>query len=124
MARLYKLHADVIILGDERVVVTAEHGGFWLSGTPWPGDGFTVSGDRVPLRKVFFLEHGSRNALIPDTRLTLYGLLFQQLFLPFWREDALGFAVYFAHQLITAVPACRLAFVNDRTAIEFLHGQG
>lgn len=123
LARLYKLHADVIILGDERVVVTAEHGGFWLSGTPWPGDGFTVSGDRVPLRKVFFLEHGSRNALIPDTRLTLYGLLFQQLFLPFWREDALGFAVYFAHQLITAVPACRLAFVNDRTAIEFLHGQ-
>ena len=124
LANLYKPHKNVIILGDERVVVTTEQGRFWLSGTPWPGDGFRVSGDRVPLRKVFFLEHGSCNAVIPDTRLALYGLLFQQLFLPFWHDEGLGFAVNFAHGLITAVPACRLAFVNDRTAVEFLRARG
>jgi len=61
--------------------------------------------------------------VIADTRLTLYGLLFQQLFLPFWHDEALGFAVNFAHELITAVPACRLAFVNDRTAVEFLRAR-
>jgi hypothetical protein len=124
LANLYKPHEDVTILGDERVVVTTEQGQFWLSGTPWPGDGFKVSADRVPLRKTFFLEHGSSNALIADTRLTLYGLLFQQLFLPFWDEEALGFAVNFAHELITAVPAYRLAFVNDRTAVEFIRARG
>ena len=79
-----------------------------------------MSAATVPLHKVFFLEHGSRNAVIADTRLTLYGLLFQQLFLPFWDDEALGFAVNFAHELITALPAHRLAFVNDRTAVEFL----
>jgi hypothetical protein len=124
LAKLYKPHEDVTIIGDERVVVTTEHGRFWLSGTPWPGDGFRVSGDRVPLRQIFFLEHGSSNALIADTRLTLYGLLFQQLFLPFWHDEALGFAVNFAHELITAVRACRLAFVNDRTAVEFVRARG
>jgi len=120
LANLYKPHQGVAILGDERVVVTKEDGQFWLSGTPWPGDEVDVSADTVPLRKVFFLEHGARNALIPDRHLTLYGLLFQQLFLPFWDGEALAFAVTFAHELLTALPAHRLAFVNDPTAVEFL----
>src|SRR2546428_10904363 len=102
--RLYKPHQGVTILGDERVVVTKEDGRFWLSGTPWPGGGFTVSAATVPLRNVFFLEHGSRNAVLAATRLTLHGLPFQQLFRPSWDDEALGFAVNFAHELITPLP--------------------
>jgi hypothetical protein len=123
LATLYKPYPDVTIIGDERVIVTTEQGQFWLSGTPWPGDGFRVSGHRVPLRRIFFLEHGSDNAVIADTRFALYSLLFQQLFLPFWHHEALGFAMNFAHELITVLPAHRLAFVNDRTAIEFVRAE-
>src|SRR5436309_3177922 len=108
LANLYKRYKGVTNLGDERVIATKEEGRFWLSGTPWPGGAFRVSGHRVPLRKIFFLEHGSCNALIGDARLTHYGLLFQQLFLPFWHGEALGFAVNFAHELIAALPAHRL----------------
>jgi len=123
LANLYKPHRDVTILGDERVVVTEEEGRFWLSGTPWPGEGSTVSADTVPLRKVFFLEHGAQNVLISDSFLNLYGLFFQQLFLPFWNREALAFAMHFGEELLSAVPAARLAFVNDARVIQFLRSQ-
>jgi hypothetical protein len=120
LANLYKPSRYVTILGDERVVVTKKDGQFWLSGTPWPGGALTVSAETVPLRKVFFLEHGTRNALITDSFLNLYSLFFQQLFLQFWSGEALAFATQFVEELIRTVPACRLSFVNDARVIEFL----
>jgi hypothetical protein len=126
LANLYKprqSNGGVTILGDERVVVTKEDGQFWLSGTPWPGEGFTVSADTVPLRKVFFLEHGTQNVLISDSLINLHGLFFQQLFLPFWKREALAFALRFGDELLSTVPAARLAFVNDARVIEFLRSQ-
>ena len=120
LANLYKPYSGVSILGDERVVVTRLGEQFWLSGTPWPGGGFTVSHDTVPLRRIFCLEHGPRNALIPDAYLNLYGLLFQQIFLPFWNGEALAFAMGLGEELVRTVPTCRLAFVNDARVIAFL----
>jgi len=123
LANLYKPHQDVTILGDERVVVTQADGQFWLSGTPWPGEGFTVSADTVPLRKIFFLEHGRSNVLLSDSLLTFYGLFFQQLFLPFWNGEALEFAMRFGEEILQTIPAQHLAFVNDARVIEFLREQ-
>jgi hypothetical protein len=123
LAKLYKPFQDVVILGDERVVVTQAGGQFWLSGTPWPGEAFTVSPETVPLRKIFFLEHGPRNEFIADRVINLCGLFVQQMFLPYWNSEALGFALAFAEQLIRTLPACRLAFVNDARVIQFLRTQ-
>lgn len=123
LANLYKPHKGVSILSDERVVVTQIGGQFWLSGTPWPGGGFTVSAETVPLRMVFFLEHGTCNELIADRLINLSGLFFQQLFLPFWNGEALGFALSLAEELLSTVPSSRLSFVNDPQVIEFLRRQ-
>ena len=123
LANLYKPYQSnggVTILSDERVIVTKEDGRFWLSGTPWPGEGLTVSSETVPLRKVFFLEHGTGNRLISDRLINLHGLFFQQLFLPFWNREALAFALQFGEELLSTVPVARLAFVNDARVIEFL----
>ena len=124
LAKLYQPSRDVTILGDERVVVTRAAGQFWLSGTPWPGDAFTVSPDTVPLRKIFFLEHGLRNELISDSFLNLYGLFFQQTFLPFWNREAMAFAMGFVEELFKALPANHLSFVNDARVIDFLRSAG
>ncbi len=123
LAQLYAPHRDVTILGDERLVVTQAEGQFWMSGTPWPGEAMTVAPDTVPLCKIFFLEHGKRNELVPDTFVNLFGLLFQQLFLPFWNGEALSFALGFAEELLRSLPAYRLPFVNDARVIEFLRSQ-
>jgi len=125
LSELYRAHGDdVTILSDERVIVTRRAGQFWLSGTPWPGGGFMVSPDTVPLREIFFLEHGPRNAMIADTPLRLYALLFQQMFLAFWNREALEWAMALADDLVRALPAHRLSFVNDASVIEFLDGHG
>jgi len=123
LANLYKSYRDVTILGDERIIVTKQDGRFWLSGTPWPGGGFTVSAQTVPLREVFFLEHSPYNVLIPDRLAILYGLFFKQLFLPFWNGEALAFAMQFGEEVLNAVPASRLAFVDDARVIEFLRNR-
>ena len=123
LANLYKSYRDVTILGDERIIVTKQDGRFWLSGTPWPGGGFTVSAQTVPLREIFFLEHGPHNVLIPDRLAILHRLFFQQLFLPFWNGEALAFAMQFGEEVLNAVPASRLAFVDDARVIEFLRNR-
>ncbi len=120
LGKLYLAHSDVTILGDERLVVTQAGGQFWLSGTPWPGDAFTTSPETVPLRRVFFLEHGRTNRLIADSFMNLYGLFFQQVFLPFWDGQALAFAMRFSEEVLRALPAKRLSFVNDASVVEFL----
>jgi GTPase SAR1 family protein len=126
LANLYKsnrCHREVTILSDERVIVTKEDDQFYLSGTPWAGGAFTVSAETVPLRKVFFLERGRQNELISDSLINLHTRLFQQLFLPFWHRQGLEFAMQFAHELLSAIPAARLGFVNDTQVIEFLSAQ-
>lgn len=120
LGKLYLAHSDVTILGDERLVVTQAGGQFWLSGTPWPGESFTISPETVPLRRVFFLEHGPTNRLIADRFMNLYGLFFQQVFLPFWDSQGLAFSMRFSEEVLRAFPAERLSFVNNASVVEFL----
>lgn len=120
LGKLYLAHSGVTILGDERLVVTQAGGQFWLSGTPWPGEAFATSPETVPLRRVFFLEHGPTNRLITDHFMNLYSLFFQQVFLPFWDSQALAFAMRFSDEVLRALPAERLSFVNNASVVEFL----
>jgi len=123
LAQLYQSCQHGRILGDERLVITKAGDEFWMSGTPWPGEAMTVAPDSVPLRRIFFLEHGKRNELVSDTLVNLFGLLFQQLLLPFWNGEALSFAIRFAEELLTSLPAYRFPFVNDARVIDFLRSQ-
>ena len=120
LANLYKSRQDVAVLGDERVVVTQIGGELYLSGTPWPGGAFSVSPETVPLKKVFFIEHGTRNQLIEEPLIRLSSLLVQQLFLPFWNGGALAFSLGLVEKLLIETPSYRLPFVNDETVIDFL----
>lgn len=43
------------ILSDERIALRREGGGYWVYGTPWPGEGEKVSSASQPLRALFVL---------------------------------------------------------------------
>ena len=120
LANLYKGQPGVTILSDERIVLRQIDGEFFVSGTPWPGGGFMVSAETVPITQIFFLHHAPANALEAEDAMTGCSLLLQQTFLPFWNRDALAFALRFGEELLGSVPAHRLGFVNDASVIEFL----
>ncbi len=120
LANLYRAHSGARVLGDERVIVRRGEDGFLIAGTPWPGSFFETSAEPVCLRRIFFLEHAQRNLVIPDGLTNLLGLLFQQLFLPRWHRESLGFALEFAEALLTSIPTARLGFVNTPEVVAFL----
>ena len=124
LARLYEEAApDAIVLNDEHIAVTKRGQRFWVSGTPWPGAHSTFSADAAPIHSVYVLEHAEANRRFPERVSTLCALLVQQMFLPFWSGEALSFALRFAQELMEAVPAFRLGFVNDSRVIEFLRAE-
>jgi len=123
LANLYQGQCGVTILSDERMIISLVGSEFVISGTPWPGGAMLASADSLPLRRIFFLEHARTNVLCPEKPATLAGLLFQQLFLPFWDRQCLAFTLRFADELLQTVPVHRLGFVNDSTVIEFIREQ-
>lgn len=125
LAKLYEETAPgATILNDEHIAVTRRGQRFWVSGTPWPGAHFTVSAETAPVHKIYVLEHAEANHLFPERSSTLCALLAQQMFLPFWSQKAVVFALRFAEELVAAVPAFRLGFVNDPRVIGFLRQEG
>jgi hypothetical protein len=124
LANLYKKRSkDTLILSDEKIIIRKDKAKFWLYGTPWSGNGFSVSSGRAELKKIFFIEHGRQNRLIPERSVLMAGRMFQQLFLPFWDKEKLAFALRFSHELVESVPSHRLAFVNDEKVIDFVRAE-
>jgi hypothetical protein len=125
LAKLYAETApDVTILNDEHIAVTRQDGRFWVSGTPWPGAHFTFSPQSAPLHRVYVLEHAKANRVLAERPSTFCARLVQQMFVPFWSHDGLAFALRFAEELVAAVSAFRLGFVNDSRVISFLRQEG
>lgn len=125
LARLYEEAApDATVLNDEHIGVSRRGRRFWVSGTPWPGANFTFSAEAAPVHRLYLLEHAKANQLVPERTSTLCALLVQQMFLPFWSQEALAFALRFAEELVDAVPTFRLGFVNDSQVIGFLRQEG
>jgi len=120
LANLYRGRAGVVVLSDERVIISKSGEEYLISGTPWPGGAMVVSAESVPLRRIFFIEHAPTNVVFPEKPATLAGLLFQQTFLPFWDRHGLTSALSLADELLRTVPAHRLGFVNDAQVIDFV----
>jgi hypothetical protein len=105
-----KKEGDYSVLGDERTIVQKEKEGWFVYGTPWPGMGFTVSGERVPLSHIFFIRHGDQNKIEPASKSVLFQELFTQVFSSFWNAETLHQITETCERLITEVPSYLLPF--------------
>lgn len=109
------------VLSDERPIIRplTSNGADWrVYGSPWPSSAGLASNDSAPLRKIYFLEHGSETRIEAlSTREGLTRLL--EVALVPWIDQ------YFFDPLIQAlegvlahVPCALLRFTPDDSAIE------
>lgn len=111
------------VLGDESHLVWSDaEGRVWVSGTPWPGSSGLFSNRVAPLERVFFLEHGQENVIQPLDAADAMTTLLSQSYLPTWDADSLRAVTDLSARIAGRVPASRLAFVPDKSVVEFLRG--
>jgi hypothetical protein len=124
LSKIWLGEPGVKVLSDERIILRAEDDGVWMYGTPWHGDGHIAEPGRARLDRVFFLRHGARNALAPVPATSVVARLFVCGFTPFHDAAGLDFSLGFLGDVARRVRCDELAFVPDRSAVEFALAAG
>jgi hypothetical protein len=117
LANFYKHQQGVNILSDEHLIIRKENRKFFLYGTPWPGMAVAASSQRVPLEKLFFIQHFSENKILSQA--TMNDLL-PLLFLPFWDKQRIKSMLEFCEDLLNTIESMKLGFVKNKSVIEFV----
>jgi hypothetical protein len=120
MAKLWLSHPGVRILSDERVILRLEGDTIWMHGTPWHGVGRLANPGRGPLKRVFFLGHGTNNEIAALSRTESIARLFSCGFTPFHDARGLEYTLGFLEQVVMRCRCEALRFLPDRTAVAFV----
>jgi hypothetical protein len=123
MARLWSSSGEASVLNDEYCIVRAVKGRLWLYSTPWVGSGGFCSFGKVPLKEVFFIEHGKETECVAVTEIEAISRLMSQTFLPVWDKTKMQFVMDTCVDLVQSVSCCRLPFVPDEGVVQFLRGE-
>lgn len=104
---------SVKILNDDRVIVRKLNNKLYLFGQPWYSSGL-VSYGGVPLKEVYFLEHGSCNKTINLTKKEKIRKLFVSFVPQYFDRDGMEFAVNELIKITEDIPCADLKFVKDK----------
>jgi hypothetical protein len=123
MARLWQDLPGTTILSDDRIILRKLEGKIWMYGTPWHGDGGMASADLASLERIYFLEKGPRNELVPMTKAEGALMLSACSFPPFYNREAMEFTLGFVGEVAGEIPCFELRVVPDRRVVEFIIDQ-
>jgi hypothetical protein len=115
---LWKSMRDAQILSDDRIILRERENELWMHGTPWHGEAGFAAADKVPIKRIFVLEHGDRNEIVPLSQTQAIGELFVRSFPPFHGHRPLDSTLAYLHQIAESVPCYRFHFLPDRSAVE------
>jgi hypothetical protein len=116
--RLWQSLPGVRILSDDRIILRKQAGGFLMYGTPWHGEAGFALPDKAPVSRIFILEHGERNEIVPLTRPAAAAEIFSRCFLPFHDPQALTDTLAYLDDLTRAVPCYKFQFLPNHSAVE------
>jgi hypothetical protein len=117
-ARLWETLPNARILSDDRIILRCEAGQIWMYGTPWHGDAGMSSPACAPLSRMYLLEHGGSNELIPLQRSRAAAEFLARSFVPYHSADGLQFTLAFVDRVAQQTPCSIFRFVPDFSAVE------
>lgn len=120
LARLWQKEKGITILSDDRIILRQLDEKVWMYGTPWHGEAELASPAKVPLTRIYFLQHGKTNERIQMGTTEAMARLFACSFLPFYSPEAMEFTLGFFEEVTKAVPCYEFRFLPDRRAVEFI----
>jgi hypothetical protein len=116
-ARLWLREGRAGVLSDDRIILRREKGRLWMHGTPWHGDAGVAAPQAAPLDRIYFLEQGERNQILPLGRARAAAELLARSFVPFHSAPGLEFSLNFLAEVARDVPCRIFRFLPDATAV-------
>lgn len=123
LAKLWQARDGVTVLSDDRMIVRKQEEGYFIYGTPWPGEGKAVSCQKAPLKKILFLSKAQRNKLNPSEKKESLHRLITQCFPAIWDREGIDFSLEFCGTLVEDIPCFSFGFVPDESAVEFIENK-
>jgi hypothetical protein len=118
LARLWQNEPGITVLSDDRIILRQLGSTFWMYGTPWHGEADLASPDRAPLRRVYFLDKGINNEIVPLKNFDAATRFFACGFPPYYDHQALDFTLIFLTELVRSTPCYELSFLPDRKVLK------
>ncbi len=113
------------VLSDERPVVRMHNGAetgqpahFQVYGSPWHSSGGFASPDSVPLRKIYFIEHGPENQVLSLTPGQALSRLIDVAIVPWQNPVLFDPCLKTIEALLATIPTAKFAFRPDASAVE------
>jgi hypothetical protein len=110
--------AGLTVVGDDRIAVTAERGSLHLWGTPWHSAAGTAVAADAPCRAVVFMRRGEGVTVARLPARDASRRLIRTVAIPFWDDDATGFALEMIDRMVTELPCFDVAYAPGGTAAE------
>jgi len=119
MAKLWQNYS--LILHDDRIIVRKIQGHFWIFGTPWHSKLGLIKNQGVPLRKIFFLKHGSKNRAVKLTPAEALSRLLIHSTPPIWYNNKIiEYNIEICSELAEELPCYSLEFIPGKRIIDFI----
>jgi hypothetical protein len=121
-ARLWQLCRHAEILSDDRIILRLQDGELWMYGTPWHGEAALASPRKAKLNRIFVLQQGVENRIVPLSNARAVGELFARCFPPFHSVTGLDRTIEFLNRMVETVPCYEFSFIPEVSAIQTVLG--
>jgi hypothetical protein len=116
--RLWKSLRQARVLSDDRIILHEQANEVRMYGTPWHGEAGFASSEKANIKRIFVLEHGDNNDIVPLSQAQAVAELFARCFPPFYSHSALEHTLSFLHRIAQLVPCYLYRFVPENSSVE------